>query len=404
MPWNEQNETGDGPDVGRQSSRPRGKSRGPWGAEPPGGDMRPSDLDELLARLKKKFVHFLPEGGMGPRGWTVAGLAVVVLWLLSGFYIVSPYEQGVVLRFGKFIGHTGAGVNYHLPWPIETAYTPEVTRQQQINIGYKVVSNDSANGPQTEDVPDESLMLTGDENIVDINFTVFWQIKDANAFLFNVDLNIGKGDDTVKAVAESAMREVVGQEHMDLIMTSDREQIQVKVRNLMQKTLDAYNAGIIVTDVKMQKADPPMDVREAYLDVQKALADQDRKRNEAEAYANTIIPQARGEAAQIVQDAEAYRARSIAEASGEAQRFLLILHEYKKAPDVTKRRMYYETMSQVLAPMNKVIVDDAAKGVVPYFQLPPLSKSLPAPRQGAATGQASGQTSTTKNTEAGGAQ
>lgn len=403
MPWNEQNETGDGPDEGRQSSRSRGKSRGPWGSEPPGGDMRPSDLDELLARLKKKFVHFLPEGGMGPRGWTVAGLAVVVLWLLSGFYIVSPYEQGVVLRFGKFIGHTGAGVNYHLPWPIETAYTPEVTRQQQINIGYKVVSNDSANGPQTEDVPDESLMLTGDENIVDINFTVFWQIKDANAFLFNVDLNIGKGDDTVKAVAESAMREVVGQEHMDLIMTSDREQIQVKVRNLMQKTLDAYNAGIIVTDVKMQKADPPMDVREAYLDVQKALADQDRKRNEAEAYANTIIPQARGEAAQIVQDAEAYRSRSIAEASGEAQRFLLILHEYKKAPDVTKRRMYYETMSQVLAPMNKVIVDDAAKGVVPYFQLPPLSKSLP--RQGsAAAGAPSGQTSTVKNTEAGGAQ
>lgn len=397
MPWNDQNETGDGSDAERQSPRSRGGSRGPWGAEPPGGDMRPSDLDELLTRLKKKFARFLPEGGMGPRGWTVAGIAVVVLWLLSGFYIVSPYEQGVVLRFGKFIGHTGAGVNYHLPWPIETAYTPEVTRQQQINIGYKVVSSDSANGQQTEDIPDESLMLTGDENIVDINFTVFWQIKDANAFLFNVDLNIGKGDDTVKAVAESAMREVVGQEHMDLIMTSDREQIQVKVRNLMQKTLDAYNAGIVVTDVKMQKADPPMDVREAYLDVQKALADQDRKRNEAEAYANTIIPQARGEAAQIVQDAEAYRARSIAEASGEAERFLLILREYKKAPEVTKRRMYYETMSQVLAPMNKVIVDDAAKGVVPYFQLPPLSKTLSAPRSG-------GQGGAAKNAETGGAQ
>lgn len=382
MPWNEQNDSGEN---GQGAARPRRASSGPggpWGQEPPGSDQRPGDLDELLRRLKDKIAAFLPEGGLGPRGWTVAGLAVVALWLLSGFYIVSPYEQGVVLRFGKFIGHTGAGVNYHLPWPIETAYTPEVTRQQQINIGYKVVASDN-NGPQTEDIPDESLMLTGDENIVDVNFTVFWQIKDANAYLFNVDLSIGKGDDTVKAVAESAMREVVGQERMDLIMTSDRESIQLKVRQLMQKTLDSYNAGIVVTDVKMQKADPPIDVREAYLDVQKALADQDRKRNEAEAYANTIIPQARGEAAQIVQDAEAYRARSIAEASGEAKRFTAILREYRKAPEVTRRRMYYETMSQVLGPMNKVIVDDAAKGVVPYFQLPPLSKTLPAaPKSG----------------------
>lgn len=365
MPWNNQND-GNGGD-----NRP---GKGPWGQEP-GGGMRPNDLEELLAKGKAKLARILPEGGFGPRGWTVAGIAVVVLWLLSGFYIVSPYEQGVVLRFGKFIGHTGSGVNYHLPWPIETAYTPEVTRQQQINIGYKAAND---NGDQAEDVPDESLMLTGDENIVDVNFTVFWQVKDANAFLFNVDLNLGKADDTVKAVAESAMREVVGQGRMDLIMTSDREQIQLKVRQLMQKTLDSYNAGIVVTDVKMQKADPPQDVRDAYLDVQKALADQDRKRNEAEAYANTIIPQARGEAAQIVQDAEAYRQRAIAEASGEAKQFLAILHEYRKAPEITKRRMYYETMSQVLGPMNKIIVDDAAKGVVPYFQLPPLGKTLPA--------------------------
>jgi modulator of FtsH protease HflK len=343
-----------------------------------GGGMRPGDFEELLRRLKARFARFLPEGGMGPRGWSVAGIAILVLWLLSGFYIVSPYEQGVVLRFGKFVGHTTSGVNYHLPWPIETAYTPEVTRQQQINIGYKVLS-DSSSQAQTEDVPDESLMLTGDENIVDVNFTVFWQIKDANAYLFNVDLKIGKADDTVKAVAESAMREVVGQEHMDQIMTSHREQIQLKVRQLMQQALDSYRAGIVVTDVKMQKADPPLEVREAYLDVQKALADQDRKRNEAEAYANTIIPQARGEAAQIVQDAEAYRQRSIAEASGEAKRFLAVDREYKKAPGVTRQRMYYETMSQVLAPMNKIIVDDAAKGVVPYFQMPPLAKTLPAP-------------------------
>jgi membrane protease subunit HflK len=336
--------------------------------------MRPNDFEELLRRLRARLARFLPEGGMGPRGWTVAGLAVLVLWLLSGFYIVSPYEQGVVLRFGRFVAHTGSGVNYHLPWPIESAYTPEVTRQQQINIGYKTTSDAP---DQNEDVPDESLMLTGDETIIDVNFTVFWLIKDANAYLFNVDLNIGKPDDVVKAVAESAMREVVGQERMDNIMTSHREQIQLKVQKLMQEALDSYRAGIVVTGVKMQKADPPLEVRDAYLDVQKALADQDRKRNEAEAYANTIIPQARGEAAQIVQDAEAYRQQAIAEASGESKRFLSVYREYKKAPEVTKRRMYYETMSQVLAPMNKIIVDDSAKGVVPYFQMPPLAKTLP---------------------------
>jgi membrane protease subunit HflK len=376
MPWSNQS-GGNG-----SGNRPRG----PWGQGPLGGGSRPPDLEELLRRVQESLRRYLPTGGMGPGGWAVAGLAVVFLWLVSGFYIVSPYEQGVVLQFGKFVRHTAPGVNYHLPWPIETAYTPEVTRQQQVNIGYKI-SPDSPS--QSEDVADESYMLTGDENIVDINFTVYWQIKDANSYLFNVE----NPDLTVKAVAESAMREVVGQDHMDLILTSDREQIQVKVKRLMQKTLDSYSAGIWVTDVTMQKAEPPDEVRAAYLDVQSALADQDRKRNEAEAYANQKIPQARGQAAQIVQDAEAYRQQVIAEASGSAKRFLSVYQEYKKAPEVTRRRIYLETMSQVLAPMNKIIVDDAAKGVVPYFQLPALQKTLPAQNrapQSGAQGQETG--------------
>jgi membrane protease subunit HflK len=247
-----------------------------------------------------------------------------------------------------------------------------VTRQKQINIGYKMTEN--GNLSQTEDVDDESLMLTGDENIVNMHFTVYWQIKDANAYLFNVD----NPDSTIKAVGESAMREVVGQARMELILTSDRELIQLKVKSLMQKSLDTYDAGIWVTDVKMQDAKFPDDVRPAYLDVQKALADQDRKRNEAETYANRIVPQARGEAAQIIQDAEAYRQQVIAEASGSAKRFLSVYQEYKKAPEVTRRRIYLETMSQVLAPLNKVVVDDAAKGVVPYFQLP-MQKALSPP-------------------------
>ncbi len=339
--------------------------------------MRPPDFEELLRRAREGLSRFLPAGGLGRGGMTVAGLAILGLWLMSGIYTVGPSEQGVVLRFGKFIEHTGSGMHYHLPWPIETVYTPNVTDAKRVSIGFKP-NSDSSNPGQGEDNPDESYMLTGDENIVDMHFTVYWRIKDANAFLFNVDLNIDKPDDAIKAVAESAMREAVGQDRLDLILTSDREMIQQKVRGLMQKTLDSYNAGVLVTDVTMQKAEPPDEVREAYLDVQKALADQDRKRNEAEAYSNTIIPQARGEAAHIVQDAEAYRQQAIAEASGESKRFLSVYQEYKKAPEVTRRRIYLETMSQVLAPMNKVIVDDAAKGVVPYFQLPALQKSLPA--------------------------
>jgi membrane protease subunit HflK len=328
--------------------------------------VRPPDFETLLKKFWNDIRRFVPAGSLGRRGTTVIGVIAFGLWLCTGFYVVTPQEQGVVLRFGAFMEHTGSGTHWHLPWPIEAAYTPNVTENNQINVGFKPGAEEGL----FEDVPDESYMLTGDENIVDMQFTVNWRIKDANAFLFNVDLGSKPGD-TMKAVAESAMREVVGQDRIDMVMTSHREEIQLKVMALMQQTLDSYHAGVEVTGVKMQKAEPPREVRDAYLDVQKALADQDRLRNEAEAYANRIIPQARGEAAHIVQDAEAYRQQAIAIATGEAQRFNSVYQEYKKAPAVTRQRLYLETMSQVLAPMNKVIVDDAAKGVMPYFQLPP---------------------------------
>lgn len=365
MPWS--NQSGGGP-------------KGPWGQGPANGSgMRPPDFETLLKKVYDEFRRVVPVGSVGRGGWTVAALALFFLWIASGIYTVDPKEQGVVLRFGKFIEHTGSGWHYHLPWPIETAYTPNVTDTKRINIGYKPAS-DSSNQSGSEDIPNESLMLTGDENIVDMHFTVYWRIKDANAYLFNVDLNIDHSDDTVKEVAESAMREAVGQDRLDRIMTSDREAIQLKVQRLMQQTLDSYHAGIQITEVTMQKADPPVEVRGAYLDVQKALADQDSKRNAAEAYANDIIPKARGEAAHIVQDAEAYRQQAIAEATGAARQFLAVDQEYKKAPGVTRERMYLETMSKVLAPMNKVIVDDSAKGVVPYFQLPAPMKAPPPPK------------------------
>ena len=345
-----------------------GQSKGPWGQGPAGGGVRPPDLETLLRKFWDDVRRYMPVGSLGRGGMTVIGVIVLGLWLASGVYTVDPKEQGVVLRFGRFIEHTAPGMHYHLPWPIETAYTPNVKNVNEIDIGYK--PSEKSGQTEPEDVPDESYMLTGDENIVNMHFAVYWRIKDANVFLFNIDPS--KAGDLVKAVAESAMREAVGQDRLDLIMTSDREQIQLKVQRLMQRTLDLYNAGIQITDVKMQKADPPVEVREAYLDVQKALADQDTKRNAAEAYANTIIPQARGEAAHIVQDAEAYRQQAIATATGEAQRFNSVYQEYRKSPQVTRQRIYLETMSQVLGPMNKVIVDDAAKGVMPYFQLPPM--------------------------------
>jgi modulator of FtsH protease HflK len=351
-----------------------GQPKGPWGQGPsngpaPSGGVRPPDFETLLRKFWNDIRRFVPAGSLGRGGMTVIGVIAFGLWLLSGVYTVNPQEQGVVLRFGAFIEHTGSGMHWHLPWPIEAAYTPNVTENNQVNIGFKPGAEEG----QVEDVQDESYMLTGDENIVDMQFTVNWRIKDANAFLFNVDLGSKPGD-TVKAVAESAMREVVGQDRIDLVMTSHREEIQLKVMRLMQQTVDSYHAGIEITGVKMQKAEPPSEVRDAYLDVQKALADQDRLRNEAEAYANRIIPQARGEAAHIVQDAEAYRQQAIAIATGEAQRFSSVYQEYKKSPQVTRQRLYLETMSQVLAPMNKIIVDDAAKGVMPYFQLPQQSR------------------------------
>jgi membrane protease subunit HflK len=360
MPWT--NQTGGNGSGG-------GGGRGPWGRPPSGGGGgQPPDLEELLRRAQERWRGLLPRGG----GFTGGGLAllalgVVVVWLLSGIYSVGADEQGVVLRFGKFVARTGPGINYHLPWPIETVLTPKVTRENQIDIGYHQLDNG-----QTEDVEQESLMLTGDENIVDVNFTVFWVIKDAAAYLFNVQ----NPNQAIKAVAESAMREVVGQNNIEPILTQDREPVQIQVRELMQKTLDSYGAGVTITRVQMQKADPPSEVIQAYRDVQAARADQERMRNEGEAYANKVIPEARGRAAQIVQNAQAYKQQVTAEAAGGAKRFLAVLGAYRKAPQVTRRRIYLETMSKILGETDKVVIDESAShGVVPYLPLPSLKHS-----------------------------
>jgi membrane protease subunit HflK len=364
VPWTNQS--------GGDGNGPQGP-RGPWGQGPSGGgNSRPPDLEEFLRRGRDRLNGFLPSGRFTAGSLTVIGLVILALWIMSGVYFVSPDEEGVVLRFGAVSAISDPGMRYHLPWPIEVAYTPKVRNENEITIGYQPTDS-GEEGQPLSDVVEESHMLTGDENIVDINFTVYWKIKDAPAFLFNVPNQEG----AIKAVAESAMREVVGESQIERIQTSEREQIQLHVRDLIQKTLDSYQMGVAITRVQMLKADPPAGVIAAYRDVQRAKADQDSKRNEAEAYANRIIPQARGKAAHIVQDAEAYRQQVIAEAGGQAKRFSLVYAEYRKAPQVTRKRIYLENLSQILGPMNKVIVDDSVKGVVPYFQLPSLQKTLP---------------------------
>lgn len=322
-------------------------------------------LEQILRVGEKRLRQLLKRNPSGGNAATI-GLVAIVAWLLSGIFVVQPDEQGIVLRFGALARSTPPGISYHLPWPIESVLTPRVTRENQIDIGHRLASGVAAS------VPEESLSLTGDENIVDINFTVYWLIEDAGAFLFNVQNPTRQPDATIKAVAESAMREVVGKSAIEPILTVNRESIQLEVRDLMQTILQSYGAGVRVTRVQLQKADPPAQVVNAYRDVQVARTDQDRMRNEAQAYANKAVPEARGGAARIVQQAEGYKQQAIVRSQGEAQRFIAIHDEYKKAPDVTRRRIYIDTMQSILAEVDKVILDTNGPGVVPYLPLPQL--------------------------------
>ena len=338
-----------------------------------GGGNRPPNIDDLANQfqdsLKKMFPGKKVPGGNKPI--IIFGVIILGLWLASGFYRVLPDEQGVVLRFGKYVNQTQPGLHYHLPYPIETAVTPKVTRVNRIDVGYRSAA-DTGRATSVSDVPEESLMLTGDENIVDIDYSVFWIIKDAGKFLFNIQAP----EDTVKSVAETAMREVIARYDIQSILTEGRAQIEIDTQNIMQDILDSYDSGIAITQVQTQKADPPNQVIDAFRDVQAAKADKERAQNEAEAYANDVIPRARGEAAQVLQQAEAYKREVVALAEGEASRFLSIYNEYRKAKTVTQERMYLETMEKVMADINKIIIDKkSGGGVVPYLPLPELKKS-----------------------------
>ena len=391
MPWNNQTGGGGkgggpwgGGSGGGGGGGPWGNSGGPWGSGPQrgGGGGGSPDLEDLLRRGQERLKSVLPGGGgLGVKGIVLAVVAVVILWLATGLYRVEPGEVGGELVLGNYVGMTQPGLNYNFPYPIGRVETPDVLRVREVSVGLRELENNRTTGG-ARDVPEESLMLTGDENIVDVDFKAFWRINNAADYLFNIQ----NPEATVKAVAESAMREVVGRTNIQRILTDQREQVQIDVQQLMQRTLDSYKAGIEITEVQMLKVDPPQQVIDAFRDVQAARADQERLQNEAQSYANRVIPEARGEAARVIEGASAYRDRTIAEARGQADRFTKIYDEYRKAPDVTRERIYIETMEQVLGGTDKVIIDNQSggQGVVPYLPLGELGRAQPGPRTPAA--------------------
>ncbi len=346
-------------------------SKGPWGSGPQSSGPTPPDLEDWLRRGQDKLRSVLPGGSLGGRGFAIFGAIALVLWGLSGFFFVQPDELGVVLRFGKFVRLVQPGPNYHLPSPIETAQTPKALRINKFDVGVRVVDDARRGGTTTRDVPEESLMLTGDENIVDVDFSVQWLIKPDGVgdYLFNIQNPEG----TVKAVAESAMREVVGRSQISQLLTGARQVTERAVHELMQKTLDHYGAGVLVQQVQLQKVDNPAQVIDAARDVQAARADQERAQNEAQTYANRVIPEARGKAAQIIQAADAYKEQTVAEATGQTSRFLSIYDQYKKAPQITRERMFLETMERLFGGTDKIITD-SGQGVVPYLPLNELNR------------------------------
>ena len=357
------------------------KNQSPWGSPPPGGGgpnngngsgtrQQPPSLDDIIRNIQKTFNKFSGGKSGGSKPIITGLIIIIVLYVASGLYRVLPDEQGVVLRFGKFVNMTQPGLHYHLPTPFERVLTPKVTKVNRVDVGFRPAS-DTGRSSGVGNVPEESLMLTGDENIVDINYSVFWVIKDAGKFLFNIQSPI----ETVKATSETAMREVIAKNNIQTILTEGRASIEIEVQDITQQILDEYGSGIQITQVQTQQADPPAQVIDAFRDVQAARADRERSKNEAEGYANDVIPRARGEAEQVLQQAEAYKKEVVAKAEGEASRFLAIYNEYKVAKQVTQERMYLETMEKVLADIDKVIIDkDSGQGVVPYLPLPELKK------------------------------
>lgn len=366
MPW--ENKGGGGGPWGGGSGG--GGGGGPWGRGGGGQTPKPPDLEELIRRGQDRFKGMFPGGGMSGRAFGLIVVALLVIWGLTGFYRVQPDEQGVELRFGKWVKTTQPGLNWHLPYPIETVETPSVERINAIDIGFRSIGGDRSRS-QVRDIPEESLMVTGDQNIIDIDFTVQWKIADAAKYLFQ----IRDPDQTIKIVAESSMREIIGRTDIQPALTEARQDIETKTRALLQSILNEYDAGVEITQVQLQNVAPPGPVIDAFDDVQRARQDLDRLRNEADAYRNDVLPRARGEAQRMIQEAQGYREKLKNEAEGEAQRFIQVYDAYKQNPEVATRRMYLETMQKVLSSNDKVILDKGVRGAVPYLPLDQLRRA-----------------------------
>ncbi|HRJ68362.1 MAG TPA: FtsH protease activity modulator HflK [Beijerinckiaceae bacterium] len=369
MPWS--NNTGGGGPW-------QPKNNGPWGGGPQGGGgggggggNRPPDLEDIFRKGQDRLKSIVPGGGgVGGIGVALIAVAGVLVWLATGIYTVRPNEIGIERVFGQFRNVAPPGLHYNWPAPIGRVDKP-VIAVQSVEIGMRT---EMGRGGLRRDVPQESLMLTGDENIVDIDFTVLWRVDERKPqdFIFNMR----NTEATVKAVAEAAMREVIGKSNVIPVLTGARQTTESAVQELMQKVLNEYGAGVTVQQVQLQKVDPPAQVIDAFRDVQAARADQERAQNEAQAYANKVVPEARGEAARIIQRAEAEKEKMIAGARGEAAQFVKLYDEYKKAPEVTRQRLFLETIERIYGGMDKVILDQsgAGQGVVPYLPLDQLNR------------------------------
>ena len=344
---------------------------GPWGGDGGSSGPTPPNIEELLRKGQDRFKSFLPSGSSNVRILVLIVIAVIGIWAFSGFYRVQPGEQGVELLFGRLVKQTSPGLNYWFPGPIGEVLKLNVERTNTINIGFRTVGENGPNS-RSRDMPQESLMLTGDQNIIDIDFVVQWRIKSAADFLFN----IRNPEATIKIAAESAMREIIGQTTLDDATTKKRQQVQQRSKLLLQKILDDYGAGVVIAEIQLQKADPPAEVIDAFHDVQRARQDQERSVNEAKAYKNDIIPKAKGMAQTMIQGASAYKEKIVKEADGEAKRFLSVYETYKMAKEVTVRRLFLERMEEVFKNSEKVIIDkgQGGTGVVPYLPLPELRK------------------------------
>ena len=373
MPWNDKS-GGGGPWGGG------GNGGGPWGQGPrgPGGPQGgPPDLEDIIRRGQDRLKKALPGGGgASPALFGLIGLALVALWLFQSIYTVQPDELAVELRFGKPKQELSEpGLHFHW-WPIETVEYAN-TAEKLIQVG-ELRGNTSS-----------GLMLSGDQNIVDVKFSIAYQVSNPEEYLFNVS----DPDEMVRQIGESAMREAVGRRPAQDIFRDDRQGIADAVRDIIQSTLDAYGAGLAINAISIEDAAPPREVADAFDEVQRAEQDEDRFVEESNQYSNQKLGQARGEAAQIREEAAAYKNRVVQEAQGEAQRFISVYDEYAKAPDITRERLFIETMEKVLKDSNKVIIGQEGQGVVPYLPLPELQKRAPAqpPGQTPAQGQNAGQ-------------